>query len=441
RQLYPGITYQSPPPQDKLNPLEVTKDDFFAKIPDDFNGYCYNSLLYNFRGIGPNMAREITYRAKIDFEKAYNTLSIEEKNALWQSFRRLFSRVDQGDYNPTIGLDGNGNVDYFSAFPLTFKEIDEEDLIYFVNTGELFDYYYENHIKRRHFIRYSRRLKDTIENYLKKNRKKQYELRQRLKASLNAEKYKKKGELITANIYRLEPGESEIEVEDYYSEDNETIKIKLDPDLSPSDNAQKYFRKYEKAKKSKKYLKHELGKFRHEERYLENVQHNIEQAETEAELAEIEKELKEEGYIQEQKAGKNSDNKPLPPHKFKSSGGYDILVGRNNHQNDELTTQMANPQDLWLHTKEIAGSHVIVRNHTREDSIPDKTIEEAARLAAYFSKARMSENVPIDYTRVKNVNKPRGAKPGLAYYEEYQTVYVDPMEEDKIRELKVTQDN
>ncbi len=426
RQLYPGIKYQPPPPQDKLNPLNVNKSKFFDKIPSDFSKYCYKAIMFNFRGIGPNMAREIVFRGNVNFEQHYKKLEENEKNKIWESFQKIFSQVREGNFNPTIGLDKKGVIDYHSAFPLKHKNKIKE--VYFSTTGKLFDYYYENQIKNRKFRELSTRLSDIIDNYLQKNRKQQKQFKKKLSESKNAEKYKKMGKLITTNIYQLQQGEKELEVTDFYDPDQGQIKIKLDPKLSPSENAQRYFKKYNKAQKSVKYLKREIGKLRHEEKYLEQVQLNIEQANKKEELQEIETELKNEGYINKQKQNKSKNNKPLPPHKFKSSQGYDILIGRNNSQNDRLTKKIANSHDIWLHTKKIAGSHVIIRNHTR-DEIPAKTIKEAARLAAYYSKARMSSNVPIDYTRVKNVNKPKGAKPGLVYYDDYQTLYVDPVSE------------
>ena len=188
----------------------------------------------------------------------------------------------------------------------------------------------------------------------------------------------------------------------------------------------------------KKHARRELGKLVHEQKYLDQVKLNIDQGESKEELEEIKEELREENYIKKKQNNKSKSgkkNKPLPPHKFKSSQGYDMLVGRNNKQNDYITKKLANNRDIWLHTKKIAGAHVIIRNHTR-DEIPEKTLKEGAILAATFSKAKMSENVPIDYTEVKNVNKPKGARPGLVYYDDYQTLYVDP-DSDLVKELKV----
>ena len=422
RQLYPGIEYQAPPPQDKLNPLKVNKQDFFEKIPDDFRKYCYKAIMYNFRGIGPNIAKEIVYRADIDYEKHYHKLTEQDLISIWESFAKIFNKVNNGNFNPTVGIKENTLIDYTSAFEL--KYLNQLKTKNFNTTDELFDYFYENHIQKREFIKLQKRLNDIVNNFLEKNRKKQKELRGKIKESKNAKKYKKIGELIKSNIYQINKGQEKVVLTNYFDPDQKEIEIDLNPKITPAENAQKYFKKYQKAKKSYNHLKRELGKFRHEERYLEQVQLNIEQTDNENDLIEIENELREEGYIQKQKQG-NKDNKALPPRKFKSSQGYDILVGRNNKQNDYLTKKKANDHDIWVHTKKIPGSHVIIRNHAN-DEIPEKTIKEAAQLAAYFSKGKMSANVPVDFTTVKNVNKPKGAKPGLVYYDDYQTFYADP---------------
>lgn len=435
RQLYPGIEYKTPPPQDKLNPLQVEKNDFFKKIPDDFKKYCFKAIMYNFRGIGPNMAREIVYRAGVDYEKHYSELTNKELINIWKSFQNIFDKVKRKEFNPTVGINEDKLIDYTSAFELKHQSNPENES--FSSTGKMFDYFYENHIQKRKFIKLQKRLFDIVNSFLGKNKKKQKEIRGKLKESKNAGAYKKKGELIKSNIYQIDKGEKKVELVDYYNPDQEKITITLNPRITPVENAQKYFKKYHKAKKSYHHLKRELGKFRHEERYLEQVHLNIKQAENKEDLAEIESELREEDYINKQKQG-SRNNKPLPPHKFKSTQGYDILVGRNNRQNDQLTKKTANSRDIWVHTKKIPGSHVIVRNHTK-DNIPDKTIKEAAHLAAYFSKGRMSSNVPVDYTEVKNVNKPKGAKPGLVYYDDYQTLYVTP-DKNIIKKLKRDKD-
>lgn len=425
RELYPGVKYKYPPKQDKLNPLLLTEDMFKEKTRD-FSQASYKAVMYNFRGIGPYSAREIVFRAGINPEKNFNELREIEKKTIWNELNKLISTLKNNDFHGTIGLK-NEKITYISAFPL--NHIDDKQ-IFFNTTGELLDFYYQTEIITKELNNVKNHMNSSIENYLKKNLKKQKSFKKQLKVGKNAEQFKEIGELITSNIYRLKSGMKKTEVIDYYDPEQKKVSISLDPKLSPSENAQKYFKKYNKAKKSLKYIKIQLRRLRHEERYLEQLFLNIEQTEIKEELEEIKEEMINEGYIKEKKKrkNKNSTNKSLPPHKFSSSKGYDILVGRNNRQNDHLTKKIANKDDLWLHVKDLAGSHVILRNHTK-DEIPSETIKEAAILAAYYSKGRNSENVAVDYTKVKNVQKAKGAKPGLVYYENYQTIYVTPKKE------------
>ena len=433
RQLYPGIKYQNPPAQDKLNPLELnSKEEFRQIIEEEFFQAAFRAVMYNFRGIGPYSAREIVFRAGIDPSENYIDLSDSEKNKIAESMLELFTRFKKGIYNPVIAITDK-EVDYISAFIL--KHRNPEELKEFDDLDQMMDYYFREFLKDKELNQGIRELNKVVNTYLNKNIKKQKKLKKQLQESKNAEKYKKMGELITANIYQIDRGDKKVVVKNYYSEDQSEIEIKLDPSKSASENAQKYFKKYNKLKKSVKHLKREIAKLRHEEKYLKQVSMNIEQAETLDDLEEIKEELKEENYIKKQKQNKrNKSNKKLPPRKFISSDDYQILVGRNNKQNDRLTKKIANDGDIWLHTKLIAGSHVIIKKDT-DKKVPDQTLTEAAAVAAYYSKARESTNVPIDYTPVENVNKPKGAKPGLVYYEKYQTIYIDPADKTLLKKL------
>ena len=230
------------------------------------------------------------------------------------------------------------------------------------------------------------------------------------------------GDLLQANLYRVPRGASEIEVENFYDENGGTIKIKLNPAVSPAANAQKYYKDYQKAKNAERFLTEQLERGRGELSYLESVLDSLERAESEREIMQIREELTEQGYLRSPK-GKTQRQKELPPREFMSSEGFKILVGRNNRQNDRLTLKTASKTDLWLHTKDIHGSHVIVL--TEGKTVGEQTVLEAARLAAYHSKARGNTNVPVDYTLVKNVSKPAGAKPGMVIYVRNKTVYVD----------------
>lgn len=421
RELFPGINYKYPPAQDKLNPL-LLEERSFEKKTRGFNQESYKAIMYNFRGIGPLSAREIIYRAGIKPEKAFSELTEREKESLLSTFMTLRKNILQEDFQPAVGLEGD-SIAYISAFPLTHRQ---ERILEFQDTGKLLDFYYEKGIKNRQIDRKKKELASIVESYLEKNHRKRDSFLQELEIGKNAEEFKNSGELIIANIYQLKRGMTEAEVIDYYDPEQKRIKIKLDPLLSPADNAQRYFKKYHKAKKSVKYLEEQLQKLKEEEDYLENVLLNIEQAEELKDFEEIREELILEDYIKDRRKRKPKEKVQVQaPYKFISSNGYEILVGRNNRQNDNLSRKIARKNDLWLHVKDLPGSHVIIRRKNKEE-IPEETIKEAAIVAAYYSKGRDSENVPIDYTLVKNLRKPKGARPGLVYYENYQTIHVNP---------------
>jgi predicted ribosome quality control (RQC) complex YloA/Tae2 family protein len=241
----------------------------------------------------------------------------------------------------------------------------------------------------------------------------------------NKELYRIKGDLITSNIYRIEQGMKSIELENFYEEDLPVIEIELDPRLSPAQNSQRYYKKYTKAKTAETEAAKQLKMGREELDYLESVMTSIENAEIESDINAIKNELAEQGFIN-RKADKRrkSQNNSKPLH-FISSDGFDIYVGKNNTQNDYVTTKLANSQDIWFHTKNIHGSHTVIKLGL-DKNVPESTMREAAQLAAYYSKARESSQVPVDYCPIKNVKKPNGAKPGMVIYEGYNTVYVSP---------------
>ncbi|MFR9071288.1 MAG: NFACT family protein, partial [Paraclostridium sp.] len=249
-----------------------------------------------------------------------------------------------------------------------------------------------------------------------------------LKESDNANIYKIKGELITAYIYMIEKGMDFVEVQNFYEEDCPLIKIDLNKNLTPSENAQKYFKRYNKLKHAKKEITAQVELSLEEINYLENIILSIDNCDNLAELDDIKEELQKLGYMRGKvKSKKDKNNLTTKPNEFLSSDGFTILVGKNNKQNDFLTLKIANNDDLWMHTKNIPGSHVIIKTEGKE--IPESTIFEGAMLAAFFSKSKMSSQVPVDYTLKKNVKKPNGSKPGMVIYETNSTIYVTPSEE------------
>ncbi|MPM61104.1 putative protein YloA [bioreactor metagenome] len=233
------------------------------------------------------------------------------------------------------------------------------------------------------------------------------------------------GELITSNIYSIKKGDSSARLLNYYSENEEYLEIPLNENKSPSENAQAYFKKYNKLKKSEENAKIQIKLAEEEEQYLQSVLSNILNADNYTEIQDIRNELMETGYIAYKKASKDKRSKPSKPLHFISSDGIEIYVGKNNIQNDFLTLKFADKNDIWFHTKNIPGSHVIIKS---KGPVPEATLLEAATLAAFYSKAKNSSNVPVDYTEVKNVRKMSGAKPGMVIYYTNKTIYVTPKE-------------
>ena len=254
----------------------------------------------------------------------------------------------------------------------------------------------------------------------------------------NREEKKLYGELLTANIYSIKKGMTTIELPNFYSENMESVIIPLEGDLTPAENAQKYFKAYNKAKRTYSALQEQIQANNEEFEYLDSVLTSVANCKNESDIKEIRNELKESGYIKKNKGDKQrkSVKKSKPMH-YISSDGYDIYSGKNNVQNDELTLKFARNNDIWLHTKNIPGSHVIVSSNNTE--IPNTTLNEAVMLAAYYSKARESTLVPVDYTKKRNVKKPNGSKPGFVIYETNQTAYITP-DEATINKIKMVDD-
>ncbi|AGB40884.1 putative RNA-binding protein, snRNP like protein [Halobacteroides halobius DSM 5150] len=429
RELLPGKDYNPPPQQGKKNPLTADFNQFKEVLSDNLNkDKMYRIIMNNYRGIGPLIGQEIVHRA--GFNPQQELIKPKEIDNLWSAFNDIFNKIKNEKFNPTLVLDKENNLKEYEAFKLKQFDLPQES---FTSVNQLLDYYFTNRIIQKKVNRLTNKMNNIIRDNIENIKKKYSKVRGQLKGAKNADKHQLKGELITANIYQLEKGQNKVTLQNYYN-NNQEVTIELDPELTPAENAQRYFEKYEKAKKSVKYLRREAKKAKAEFEYLQQVEVNINQSETLAELQEIEKELVQEGYIKEQKQNNNKQNDKLPPLKFASTAGYDILVGRNNRQNDGLTKKIANNQDTWVHVKDLPGSHTIIRNHTGK-KIPEETLLEAAQIAAFYSKGRKSSNVPVDYTKVKYVKKAKGAKPGMVYYENQNTLYVTP-DKNLVEQLK-----
>lgn len=429
RQVLPGFPYELPPAQNKINPTECEREEIFSALSSVSEGKGADKALVEiFSGVSPLVSREILYRFCGDMQKMMSEIDVRKYADFVYEF---FTPIRQGDFSPCIVLDTDKKPIAFSCVKLTQygEKIIEQDGI-----SQAVDGFYMSRGMHEHITQRSAHIVKIINNNIERCRKKLAIHTENLKKSQNRDKYKMYGDLLTANMYRMENGMEKIEVENYYENPVSSVTISLKADLSPSGNAQRYYKLYQKAKTTEMYAKEQIKEAEDELYYLETVLESVNKAETASDIAEIKDELADGGYVPKVKNKKSKLMKKTAPMEFLSSDGYKILVGRNNHQNDMLTVKMAFSTDIWLHTKIIPGSHTIIRAEGKSD-IPETTILEAARLAAYFSKAKNSTQVPVDFTVVKNVKKPSGAKPGLVIYDNYNTVYVTP-DEELVKKLK-----
>lgn len=426
RQILPGQTYVLPPKQDKLNPITDISLNSFVDTLSSFDGPIFKAIYSKFLGISPVIAKEICFRANIDENLLVSEISSDDISKIYKEFHNLFKHIKDNIYNPCMVIDTSiDKVLDFSCINLSLfsnLSIINDDSI----SKILENYYATKDIKDRIHQRSSDLRKsisiklDRLYNKLNKQEKELIE-------SENADIYKIKGELITSYIYMIEKGMESVEVSNFYDPEYKNIKISLNTNFTPSENAQKYFKKYNKLKTAKKEITSQMEITKEEIDYLENIMLSIENCENLAELMDIREELGKVGYLRSKNNSKKETKLTTKPHEFVSSNGFKILVGKNNKQNDHLTLKVASNEDIWMHTKNIPGSHVIIKTEGKE--VPDETIFEGAMLAAFFSKSKMSSQVPVDYTKKKNVKKPNGAKPGMVIYDTNNTVYVTPTEE------------
>lgn len=415
RAIMPGQEYIMPPQQEKLNPLDAIEEDVLRAI--DFNsGNLDKQLVASFAGISPILAKEIVYKA-----------GLANRTTLPKAFIDVMSQIKNHDYAPSITY--GTNKEAFYLVPLMHLKGEVKS---YESLSSLLDRYYFGKAERDRVKQQGNDLERLIINEKEKNEKKIKKLESTLDDAKKAEQFQLYGELLTANIFMAQKGMKEITVVNYYDEDGASITIPLDPRKTPSENAQKYFTKYQKAKNSVSIVMEQIELAKGETAYFEGLIQQVEAA-SPKDLEEIREELIEGGYIRarQKKSNKNKQNLKPVLEKYQSSDGTEIIVGKNNKQNDYLTNKVAARDDIWLHTKDIPGSHVVIRS--KEPS--EDCILEAAQIAAYFSKARSSSSVPVDFTKVRHVKKPSGAKPGFVIYEQQQTVYVTP-DEDLILKLK-----
>ncbi|WP_144474825.1 NFACT RNA binding domain-containing protein [Cytobacillus oceanisediminis] len=415
RAIMPGQEYIMPPQQEKLNPLEAGEEDVLRVV--DFNaGKIDKQLVANFAGVSPVLAKEITFKA-----------GLVNRTTLPKAFAAMMEEIKNHHYKPAVTYGSNKEAFYL----LPFEHLQGETKS-FETLSQLLDRFYFGKAERDRVKQQGNDLERLLANEKEKNEKKIKKLEGTLEDAKKAEQFQLYGELLTANIFMAQKGMQEISVVNYYDENGASINIPLDPRKTPSENAQKYFTKYQKAKNSVNIVKEQIQLAQEEVAYFESLLQQVEAA-SPKDIEEIREELIEGGYIRarQKKGNKNKQNLKPVLEKYHSTDGTEILVGKNNKQNDYLTNKVAARDEIWLHTKDIPGSHVVIRSKEPSEDV----ILEAAQIAAYFSKARNSSSVPVDFTRVRHVKKPAGAKPGFVIYEQQQTVYITP-DEDVILKLK-----
>lgn len=415
RTILPGAKYILPPAQNKDNPLAATEFDVLKKI--DFNsGKLDKQLVNQFAGMSPILAKEIIFHA-----------GLANRETLPQAFIQFMDRFKKHDYLPTITA--TNKTEQYYVFPIAYLKGEEK---HFSSLSQLLDRFYFGKADRDRVKQQATDLERFIKNETEKNVTKIKKLKATLKDAEKADYYQLLGELLTANMHLIKKGMKEISVVNYYDEAGEQIVIPLEPRKTPAENAQRYFSKYQKAKNAVEIVKEQIEKAEAEIQYFESLMQQVESASTK-DIEEIREELAEEGYLRskQKKANKKKSNAKPILDKYVASDGTEIIVGKNNKQNEYLTNKLAARDQIWLHTKDIPGSHVVIRS--KEPS--EQTIKEAAILAAYYSKAKTSSSVPVDFTKIRYVKKPNGAKPGFVIYDNQQTVYVTP-DEDTVKKMR-----
>lgn len=430
RQILPGLQYKFPPLQDKLNIETESVDSVYNRVVSYENKYLSSAVMMSVEGVSPIIAREISHRVCFGDEEV-SSLGDVQLEMLKNELKIMKENLHKADgFYMLITAEGKPK-------DLSYIDIKQYDDSFSVkkydSASELLDdFYYErdriNRINHR-----GHELIKLMTNLVERTARKLSIQREELKKCADREQLKLYGELIVANLYQLQKGTSFYEVQNYY-DDCKLIKIPCDPALSPTENQKKYYKEYRKAQTAEEMLTKLIAEGENELLYLESVLDEISRADTDSEISAIRMELSDAGYIKNIKGKKQKQPKELPPLEFRTSDGFRVLVGRNNVQNDKLSLKVASKSDMWLHTQKIPGSHVIIFGDGRD--ISDEAIEEAAVIAAYHSKARDSSLVPVDYTRVKALKKPNGAKAGMVIYHEYYSIIVNP-DKDAVEKMKV----
>lgn len=442
RVVMPGSKYVAPPDQDKADPFSVTKDEFINEMfGDTYHGLETDApqkrIVGRYTGISPVAAKEIVHRSLIIGKNAQEAADgptgiLPNADDLWSAFSSIIGQIREHRYTPNTVTEEKTGKSLFSVIELTHAAGEQRR---FDSVSRCLEHYYGDKAERDTVKQRAGDLLRFLQNERNKNLKKLEKLQETLEEAKDADRFRILGELLTASLHMVKKGDKEIEVVNYYDENQGTVVIALDPLLSPSENAQRYYKKYTKMKNSLTVVEEQIRNTGEEIAYLETLLQQLDNAGL-GDIDEIREELVEQGYLRsrgKQPKKKKKDSKPVITC-YLSSEGIPIYVGKNNTQNEYVTNRLAHSTDTWLHTKDIPGSHVVIRAQT----FGDATLREASQLAATFSQAKASSQVPVDYTLIKHVHKPNGAKPGFVIYERQKTLYVTP-DQELVKSLKMEQ--
>lgn len=413
RSIVPGADYIAPPVQDKQDIQQTEAVHFVQKL--DFNkGKLDQQIVQQLGGISKIIGKEMAYQAHLGSQEAFK-----------EQFNQLKQQISEQQFQPAIY---RNKKEEFHVIPLKHLSGEKET---YASANDMTDAFFSNKATRDRVEQQAKDIRRIVNNELDKNNRKLAIHQQTVKKSRSAEEYQIQGELLTAHMHLVNKGDAEVTVVDYYDPDQKERTISLLTEKTPSENAQQFFKKYRKLQAAETKAKKELSKTKREINYLDDIAQQLDTA-RDQDILDIREELQEQGYLKKQKQKKQKKQRPTPD-KYTASDGTVIYVGRNNKQNEYVTQQVAQKNDTWLHTLDIPGSHVVIKH----DNPSATTLQEAAMIAAHFSKARGSSSVPVDYTLIKYVKKPSGGKPGFVTYTQQKTLYVTP-DETKIRSLQGT---
>lgn len=429
REIMPTRKYEFIPSQDKISP-DIAKPIDVLKIKDS---PITKAILQSIKGFSPILCKEVCYRSSIEEYTLTDSLTDEEKIRFAESFNEILIEIRNGSSLPcVIYNDSKIPIDFHCVQLKQYPNIKTFDTM-----NNALDFYFSNRGEKAQLDLKKTDLIKAITRNIKRCHKKISIHVANVEKAASIEEFKLLGELITSGIHSIKPNSEKVELLNYYT--GEMIEIPLDPNKDAAQNAQKYFKKYKKGRSTVENSKLQLKEAQDELSYLESVEHNLNAAVTPEDVNEIRRELADQDYIKKKhpKFKKKETEQRFRPYKYISSEGYEIYVGRNNIENDYLTFKYANSRDLWLHAKGIPGSHVIIRKKDKhEELFPDKTISEAAVIAAYHSRARNSGQIAVDYSEAKNIKKPGNSNPGMVNYFVYFSAYATA-DESLINKLSV----